>query len=232
MKLKVALLAIVAMGVTFTSFAQGITFGPRVGVNLASQKAVGGDDKKAREDFNETVKYNTGLQAGAVINFAVNDLLSFQPELLFAQKGFKVSESERGESFELNRKASYLEVPVLAKFTFGSETLKGFTTMGPYAGYWMGGKETAIINSLEMSEKFEMSEKIDFDEDEYNRLDVGGSFGIGLSYPLGAGALNLDVRYNFGLSDVNKYDGGGRDGDPKFSNRVFGISLAYMFGAN
>lgn len=217
---------IVALGVTFTSFAQGVTFGPRVGVNLASQKAVGGDDKEAREDFNETVKYNTGLQAGAVVNFAVNDLLSFQPELLFSQKGLKVSESEGGDSFELIRKASYLEVPVLAKFTFGSETLKGFTTMGPYAGYWMGGKEALKINSSEVSEKF------DFDEDEYNRLDVGASFGVGLAFPMGTGALNLDVRYNFGLSDVNKYDGSGRDGDSKLSNRVFGISLAYLFGAN
>jgi hypothetical protein len=226
MKLRAALIVVAILGMTYTSLAQNITFGPRVGVNLASQKAVGGDAKDEREEFNETVKYNAGIQAGAVVNVAVNDLFSFQPELLFSQKGFKVKESEGGDSFELVRKASYLEVPVLAKFTFGTETLTGFSTMGPYAGYWMGGNESVKFNSTEMSED------IDFDKDDYNRLDVGASFGVGLAYKMGAGALNLDIRYNFGLSDVNKYDGNGRDGDPKLSNRVFGISLAYLFGAN
>lgn len=225
MNLRAVLLVVAFLG-GYTSFAQSVSFGPRVGVNLATQKGVGGDNKDAREDFNETVKSNTGLQAGVVLNLAVNDLLSFQPELLFSQKGFKVEESDGGVNMELVRKASYLEVPVLAKFTFGSEALRGFATMGPYAGYWLGGNESFRVNSTEINED------VDFDNEDYNRLDVGGSFGVGMAYQLGAGALNLDVRYSLGLSDVNKYDSNGRDGEPKLTNRVFGISLAYLFGAN
>ncbi|MHC2992886.1 hypothetical protein OB13_15345 [Pontibacter sp. HJ8] len=214
------------LGIACTSYAQGITFGPRAGVNIATQKLKGGNDARERESFNETVKYNAGPQVGAVVNFAVNELLSFQPEVLLSEKGFRLEERQGGNHVKLVRKATYLEVPLLSKFTFGSEKLKGFTTMGPYAGYWMGGGK-----SFEMNDSWSR-ESIDFDKVDYNRLDVGGSFGIGMACQLGTDALNLDVRYNFGLSDVNRYDAGDGVGEPKLSNRVFGISLAYLFGAN
>lgn len=211
---KNLLVLLCAVCMSYASMAQSVSVGPRVGVNFATQK-LSGDD--AADDFNDAVKSATGLQAGLVLNLALNDMFSIQPELLYAQKGFKLEEGDT----KLNFKANYLEVPVLAKIAFGSETVQGFVTAGPTVGYWMNGKSKGTFLGEDLG-----TEDYDFDDTD-NRLDLGASFGVGLGYGVGPGMLNLDVRYGFGLSSV--YDGGDDD-DSKMKNSVFGVSLAYLFG--
>lgn len=144
-------------------------------------------------------------------------MFSIQPELLYAQKGFKMEEAGDKMTF----RANYLNVPVLAKIAFGPEALKGFITAGPAVSYWMSGK-----SKYESGGETE-NEGYDFDDTD-NRLDLGASIGVGVGYGVGAGTVNLDVRYGFGLSSV--YDGGDDD-DSKLKNRVLGVSVAYLFGA-
>ena len=212
---KHLLVLLCAVSMSYVSMAQSVSIGPRVGVNFATQKLSGDDDEV--DEFNDAVKSNTGLQAGLVLNLALNDMFSIQPELLYAQKGFKLEEGDTKLTF----KANYLEVPVLAKIAFGSETMQGFVTAGPTIGYWMNGKSEGTFLGEDLG-----SEDYDFDDTD-NRLDLGASVGVGIGYGVGPGILNLDVRYGFGLSSV--YDGGDDD-DTKVRNNVFGVSLAYLFG--
>ncbi len=144
----------------------------------------------------------------------INDMFSIQPELLYVQKGYKIGEDEA----YLKGKSNYLEVPVLAKIGFGGEQVRGFVTGGPTLGYWTGGKSTVKFGDMEDSEDYEF-------EDEDNRLELGASFGIGAAYKVGAGELNLDVRYGLGFSSLYEAEGN----EPKTRNRVFGVSLAYLF---
>lgn len=191
--------------------AQSVSFGPRVGATFSKISLSDGEG----DEMEDELKYTPGLQVGAVANFGVSELLSIQPELLFTQKGYKIGDSDA----YIKGTSNYIEVPVLAKITFGSEQVKGFVTGGPTAGYWISGKTSMKIASTEASESYEF-------EDEDNRVELGASFGVGLAYNLGAGALNLDVRYGLGLSSLYEVE----SGESKSRNRVLGVSVAYLFG--
>lgn len=217
MKIKLLLALLFVVGLGFTSMAQTISVGPRVGVNFATQKVSGSDDDFA-DDWNDDVKSNGGLQIGAVANIMVNEMFSIQPELLYVQKGYKFEEDE----VSVKGKYGYLEAPILAKISFGTEQLQGFVTAGPTIGYWMSGKDTYEF------EGEEEEEEVEFDNDDdgvENRTELGGSIGLGLAYKVGAGALNFDVRYGAGFSSI--YDS---EDDSKLKNEGISISIAYLFG--
>lgn len=226
-KFLLTLLFVVALG--YTSMAQSITIGPRVGVNFATMRAVGGDEKEDRKDMNDHAKSITGTQFGVVANFGINEMFSIQPELLYSQKGLKAEESDYDMSLKIEHKKNYLEIPVLAKLSFGSEDFQGFVTAGPYLGYWMSGKVKAEFMGRKIEDDYEFTKNYDEDDYKENRLDLGASIGIGAAYRVGPGSLNLDVRYGYGFSDDTKYKDGRPDGAFKSSNRVIGVSLAYLF---
>ncbi len=212
MKTKILFVSLFVVGLGFTSMAQSISFGPRVGATFA-KVSLSGDNV---DEFNDEIEYNTGLQIGAVANVMINDMFSIQPELLLVQKGYKVGEGDDFAKLKMN----YIEVLVLAKISFGSELVQGFVTAGPTVGYLMSGK-----TSYEFDGEGE-SEGLEFD-DEDNRTEFGTSFGVGVGYRVGAGMLNLDVRYGLGISSL--YDAEDDD-EPKVRNQVLGVSLAYLFG--
>ncbi|EJF09024.1 MULTISPECIES: porin family protein [Pontibacter] len=211
MKIKFLLTLLFAVGMAFTSMAQSVSFGPRVGATFSKISLSDGDGNELEDEL----KYTPGLQVGVVANFNVSELLSIQPELLFVQKGYKLGDSDT----HIKGTSNYIEVPVLAKITFGSEQVKGFVTGGPTVGYLASGKMSMKYDGTKASDSYEF-------EDEDNRMELGASFGVGLGYNLGAGALNLDVRYGLGLTSLYEVE----SGESKSRNRVLGVSVAYLFG--
>lgn len=211
MKIKFLLALLFVVGLGFTSMAQSISVGPRIGATFANVKF-------SSDEGSMEFKNTTGLQLGAVVNYNINEMLSIQPELLLVQKGFKAGDSDEDGSMTL--KYNYIEVPVLAKVSFGTEAFRGFATAGPTFGYLTGGKYIYEFDGEEETEDIEF-------EDEDRRSEVGLSIGVGAAYKVGAGELNLDVRYGFGLTSLNDTESEGDN--PKAKNRVVGVSLAYLF---
>jgi hypothetical protein len=213
MKIKLFHALLFVVGFAATSMAQSISFGPRVGATFSkiNYEDAYYYDNDVERDLNDGVKSLSGFQIGAVANVTVSDLFSVQYEFLFIQKGMKRDEYN-------NTKYNYLEVPALAKLTFGTEQLHGFVTGGPTASYLMSGNYKRKVDGNESSGDIEFA-------DVYNRFELGASFGIGLGYKLGAGTLNFDVRYGLGLTSLikNEYS------NSKAKNRVLGVSLAYLF---
>lgn len=232
MNTKIYLIVAAAMGMAVAAEAQSVSLGPRVGANFATIRAVGGDDDY-RKEFNDEMEYSTGAQFGAIVNFGVSNMFSIQPEVLYAQRGFEANasllEDDPMGDVSVKVKMNYLEVPVLAKIAFGGENLKAFVTAGPSVGYWMNGKVKSSFAGEEEEEDIEFQDDYE-DGMKQNRLDLGASVGVGMAYRLGAGFLNLDVRYGHGLSDMTKYEDERPDDEPKNSNRTIGVSLAYLFG--
>ncbi|CAM3449503.1 porin family protein [Pontibacter korlensis] len=212
MKNKILLTVAAALGLAFAAEAQTVSIGPRVGATFAKLNLSGDDE--FTDEVKDLIQSKPGLQFGAVANVMVNDLFSVQPELLYVQKGYQIEEGGVSAKETMN----YLEVPVLAKISFGSGQVQGFVTAGPSVGYWLSAKNKYEYDGEEETEDYEF-------EDEDNRTEFGANFGVGLAYKVGAGALNLDVRYGLGLS--NLYDDSGDDS--KVKNRVVGVSLAYLF---
>ncbi|RMF29344.1 MAG: PorT family protein [Bacteroidetes bacterium] len=182
--------------------------GLRAGVNIAEQTY----DVESFVDL--TTKSIVAPNAAFMIEIALNDKLAFQPEISYLQKGFKTGENNIFFG-DFVARLNYVEVPLLLKYKFSSEGVAFFLLGGPAAGYALSGK------TKEDGE----SSKIE-DWSEYRRFEIGAHLGGGLWIPSGNGAVCIDVRILWGLSNLNKAE----DDDSKVRNQGLGISLGYFFG--
>jgi hypothetical protein len=175
--------------------AQETAFGLKAGVNLSTLKV---DDPEASYDS------RTGFHAGVFLRGKF-DKIAIQPELLlFTQKGAgnSVLKGKYEDSF------TYVSIPVMLKFY----PVAGLNIqLGPQFGFLVDGER-----------KYNSSLFADRDiTDVYKSSDVSVSLGAGYDFKFG---LNMDVRYNVGVKDINnEADGEGA------KSRIFQLSLGWNF---
>lgn len=225
MKKTIFSLALLAT-IGFTCQAQ--TFIPKAGVsfsNVAFQNTQAGQ------------KATTGFLVGAGFNFPMDTdgFFSIQPELLYIQKGYQSQWSTSSKTTDANIHLNYLEIPILAKLSFGSESLKGYINAGPSIGFGMGGKAnkttfdgtktTSVTGSVKFGPQPLMANSNDVYVD--NQTDFGLQFGGGIGYQVGPGSLLLDVRYGLGMTNLYNLGDKQSAGANKSQNRVLALSLGY-----
>ena len=169
----------------------GVRFGLKGGINYSTLTA----------DDTEGIESKIGLQAGALANFGLSDLISIQPEVLYSQKGAQV---EDASDFKL--KLNYIDVPVLVKVNAGGL----FFEAGPQLGILASAKATDGDTDEDVKEG-------------YNTVDFG--YAVGLGYQLETGPM-IGLRYNGGISNIIK---DGPDSD-KIRNSAFQLYVGYVFG--
>ncbi|HEX8530410.1 MAG TPA: porin family protein [Cytophagales bacterium] len=211
------LFLLVALAVSACGFAQ-VSLIPKVGVNLANASI---DDNR---DFDGQSSL-LGLTAGLGINFALtsDNFLSVQPEILYSQKGWAAEAANAFGSYDGNYRLNYLEVPVLLKINFGSETVRAYVNAGPSFGYLLGGRITGNWNALGLFGS-NVNESLEFTNSpsalnqlDANRTEVGLNFGGGAGYAFGGRVLFVDLRYNMGLTDYDRAF--------ESKNRVFALTV-------
>ena len=228
-------LTIILAWVAWAAMAQ-VQIGPKVGLNLSTIS----DGKQPGEGEEESLLL--GFNVGLATNIMISEHFSVAPELLFSQKGLKARYLESYEdaigkfdyTSTLVAKISYLEVPVLARLTFG----RGYINMGPSVGYWLGGsyKESGYDEREAYSEEGRIKFVDKYSEndsgegevlrEDAKRLDLGAVFGGGIVMNTRAGDLLLDLRYQRGLTNLQKLEDTGYD---RFKNNTVSASVIYLF---
>lgn len=198
-------LLIAALAVSSVSFAQ-INFGAQIGGNIANMKfdpSIGSPSSKF------------GLSIGAVAEIPVSKSLNFRPELNFVQKGCTISEY----GVTLKTTLNYLEVPL--NFTYNVEAGSGnlFFGAGPSIGFGVSGKYSSGSESVSI--KFDGNKDATDNNEHLKSIDFG--FGLLAGYKM-SNNLSFSLGYNFGLSDIDPYDGS------TTKNNGIAIKIGYMFG--
>ncbi|MEO1262273.1 MAG: porin family protein [Bacteroidota bacterium] len=194
----------IALVFAFSATAQTVSFGLKTGVQSANVKVPGfiGDISQI-PDFKSITTFNVG----AVSEIGLHKNFAIQPELTFTQKGFKLSEDFDVNLFNVPlpigatavTRFNYLEMPLLAKAKFGNERSNFYLLAGPTIGYAMSGKLDTRAKLLIELDLFETP--IDLDAVGYQRWEIGGMAGAGVSFNTGGGSqLFFDVRYSHGFS--------------------------------
>ena len=99
----------------------------------------------------------------------------------------------------VEQKLDYINIPVLLQFMFDN----GFRLQaGPQLGLLVGADN----------------------KNDFNTTDLG--IGLGISYVVPSTGFGIDVRYNHGLSNINKSDA------VKSFNRGFQLGVFYILGHN
>lgn len=142
----------------------------------------------------QNIRY--GFNVGIFTELAVGESFSIQPELLLSTKGNRatygtddgVLELVNAEG-EVKTNLTYIDIPVLAKVTFG-EVLN--VHVGPYASYLIGANASTEGDLANDSE--------DLDRDNFKAWDYGLAAGIGVDLE----AVTIGARYNLGLVNIAK----------------------------
>lgn len=192
---KIILSAMAVFAFGFTN-AQETKFGLKGGLNIANQKF-------EAQGNSMTANSIVGFQVGGFAEIKVAEKFAIQPEVLFSTEGSKL----KAEGLELTFDLSYINIPVMAKFYPAD---KFSIQAGPQLGLLVSAKG-----------KLNDGSKGDI-KDGYKSINFGLNLGAGYEF---TDNFLVDLRYNFGLSDIaeNNEEGG------KITGSVFSIAFGYKF---
>ena len=213
MNKPIALLTLVcAFGTTMPAMAQS-SIGLRGGVNYSNVAVRGYDGALDSKSL-------FGFAFGLAAELGLSKNLAFQPEVLYSQHGVAFEEIFLLQTIESNLRYNYLQVPLLAKLKFGAESVGGYFLAGPHLGFGLGDfqAETSLQGDKH-------KESFSWEFAGQKKSDFGLTFGLGLSFPAGPGKLELDARYQVGLSNIIEEP---IDGEQNY-NRNFQLGLGYLF---
>jgi len=211
------------------SFAQTFSIGGKVGLAQSGISTPGGISL-----VDPYIKSYGGWDAGIVTNIGFRNGFSIQPEISYVEKGFKIDEGwnipilgiDLPIGTKVITKLRYIEMPILAKYSFGNEKIKGYVMGGPTLGYAASAAAKTYANFIINFALNEIS--IPLSSIGGQRFEFGGMAGIGTSISAGRSTLFLDVRYAQGFTDINKIP----LIDLNIKNHRFGVNAGFLIPLN
>jgi len=201
MRKSIAILLALGLSASTAAHAQkrgrssggSVSLGLKAGASLTS--LTGADAKNADNLF--------GFHAGVFANIGLTPLFAFQPELIYSQKGYKLSTIN-----DYSQRFHYIDVPL----AFHVNTGGLFFEAGPQVGFLVSAKAKSGSAST-------------VNTDSYNSVDFGYLFGLG--YQLKHG-LGVGLRYNGGFTNIDKaYTIGNTTLQARARNSAFQLYLTY-----
>jgi hypothetical protein len=199
--LKVAM--VIFLTVTFTDMHAQIKSGYIIGLNLSTMTF----KNKSLSSGSETM---AGIHFGGIIEIPVKGNFVLQPGFLFSAKG----SSYKTDTVDFSISPIYIEVPVVAVYSFGSDAIKISLFAGPYFACGIGGYKIESGGGLQ---------NINFGSGENNDLkpfDIGLNFGAGVNIK----GLLISAQYGIGLANLSPVT----IIDSEMKNKVIGISISSL----
>ena len=129
----------------------------RIGVNVGGMYNHYVIDKHYFDDYQYKDRWGVGF--GLMGQYDILDWLGVRAELDYVQKNHQ--QMRTLEETDCRITNSYLQLPVMASFSFGGTKLRGFCHVGAYGGYWLNSRIKGVaINHL-------IFESYDIDEMRY-----------------------------------------------------------------
>lgn len=213
------LITFIALVLPSLAFAQW-----RVGVNGGATYNHSTISKHYMTDYQWKDRW--GVTLGVMGQYDVNDWLGVRAELDWTQKNYRLTRQILS-NLDYKYVNNYLQLPVMASFSFGGKQLRGFCNAGVYGGYWLtSGREGTDFNNS--SEKvYEFSENIEFNSERDQRFDFGFVGGIGLEYRFcQRWAAQVEMRYYY--STVSTQKDYMRLSDPRY-NSTLGVQAGLWY---
>jgi hypothetical protein len=152
-----------------------------------------------------------GVHFGCYLDIPLRRHLTFQPALLFSAKGADYAI----DSVEYSMSPTYMEIPCIAVYTFGSKEVRISVYAGPYFACAIGGYK--IVSGGPLKDlNFGKGEDKDF-----RLFDYGLNFGAGVNIR----GLLISAQYGMGMANISPVT----TDDSEIINNVIGISISSLF---
>jgi hypothetical protein len=196
---------IIAQIITLADNNNRVSLGIKGGANLSNVYDVQGDELEADSRF--------GLVGGAFLTLPLTDVIGFQPEILFSQKGYQGSGSVLGSEYSFSRTTSYIDVPLLVSFRTG-EFLS--ILVGPQYSFLLSQNYTFKSDLINISQ----DEQFENENLNKNTLCLTGGADVNLGNIVLSGRLGWDMISN---------KGDGTSTTPRYKNVWYQATIGYRF---
>lgn len=211
-----------AVGLLSLPASAQAAFGLRLGLNAATIS-----DIEEVDDDDLEKQARLGVVAGVMADVPLTAQLSFHPELLYSQKGYKlaISIDDPNASIDgsLTAKVDYLEVPLLLHYAIpvGQNGLVVGIEAGPTLAYKLnvGVGCSGDFDDLGECDAFEV------EDNTVRDFDIGVAGGV----TVGAGPFGVGLRFTQGVTTIDDSEGAGDD-DFSPRHQVFSVTGHYSFG--
>ena len=176
--------------------------GWRVGVTAGADCNTYTMDMQYMNDFRTKSRWGGTVGVSGQYNFT--DWFGVRADLNWTQKNYRKYRTALSQ-VDYKYRNNYLQLPVMASFSFGGEKLRGFANLGIYGGYWMNSSRWGTDYSSFGHKTYEFSEKQEFNSDRDRRVEFGFVGGAGLEYRLCKHwAAQIELRYYYSTTSVQK----------------------------
>ena len=184
-------------------------------------------DKHYMTDWHYDGQWGWTLGLSGQYNF--NEWLGVRADLNWTQKNHQQYRTGPMANTNYDTWNGYLQLPVMASFSFGGEKVRGFLNLGGYGGYWLSSRlKGHFLNSFS-DETSKVDETAEFNDERDQRLDCGLTGGIGVEYYFARHwAAQVETRlYYSTISTQKDYM---QLKDPKYNTTIaFQAAFYYMF---
>lgn len=151
-------------------------------------------------------RWSPGLNLAVFAERELSENVAIRSELALQQKGFLMRE---GTDFNVGKlpvrlgvssayRVSYVEAPVLLKLAAGNELAKVYAIVGPSVGYAVDAQ--LITRPQAIIDFRPIRTDVSMDAIGYQRFELSGIAGAGISLKAGAGEIMIEGRYQHGIS--------------------------------
>lgn len=181
-------------------------------------------------------RHYTGGTNGIIaipVRYDFRDWFGLQAEVSYFARSYSMYRSEIFEGNYYNYTNSYLDVPIMARFSFGGRKVRGYVLAGGFLGAWMDcnveGNQMRYFqqNPDTPYTNYHFDENVPFDSRRDNRLDAGLACALGLEYQFAERfSVFAEGRYLYSLTDMQKDYMMKR---PSKHNSTFVVQAGFMF---
>jgi hypothetical protein len=222
---KAAIAVFAAFFIGFQARSQDIYLGVKGGIGIPNLKAGSG-----ASEISKGYSSRLGPYFGVFGDFHLTRVFSLQPEINYSSQGGKKDGRQAipaqefnpqapantfvYANYKSNAKLNYIEVPVLAKFTFPlGEKWNFIVDAGPYVGFLASAKNVTSGSSYVYADRDEQQaltpQPVPFDstddiKDQIHTANVGIQGGVGLSLKLNESYLFVHAGGNYGFMNIQK----------------------------
>lgn len=226
--MKKIIYLLILCGSSLAVTAQKITVSITAGTTISTFKW---------DDGEELIKGKSkiGFTGGVLTNIGISKNFTFQPGILYSQKGGKIQEKITidGETFTAKGKMqlNYIEIPLNLVYNTNAGKGKIFIGGGPSLGFGVGGSGNLSstfdgeTDSFGFGIKFDgiLSDDADDENLHLKGIEFGGNVLAGYLFPVG---ISITANYYFGLNNISPESG------QSWKNNYFGIRLGYKLSGH
>ncbi len=198
------------------AFAQFSNLGIKGGLNLSKL-----DYKDDLQGYDFT--FREGINLGLFTGYHISNDLLIHTEVIYSMRGTEYGLEEKTiqgitiPKHKFIRKTDYLEIPLMLQYNFSVNSIitpKIF--LGPVISFLLNEKMEYVEDDINKGE-------IDVN-DELKSTEYGIILGVGADYNLPSGKIVFDIRYHYGLTNVNKVEQGS-----KINSNTISFNIGYGF---